>query len=65
MPSDKVSHEFEIESQQRDWLEEVADEYDFQDESKALRVLLDFAIQDGDKDLIFADENMRCRFCSG
>ena len=63
MPSDKVAHEFEIESEQREWLEEVADEYDFQDESKALRVLLDFAIQDADKDTIFADENMRCRFC--
>ena len=63
MPSDKVTHEFEIESEQREWLEEVADEYDFADESKAMRVLLDYAIQDADKDLIFSDENMRCRFC--
>jgi hypothetical protein len=63
MPSDKVTHEFEIESEHREWLEEVADEYDFQDESKALRVLLDYAIQDADKDMVFSNENMRCRYC--
>ena len=40
--------------------EEVADEYDMADESKALRVLLDYAVQDVSKDLIFSDENMRC-----
>jgi hypothetical protein len=63
MPSDKVTHEFEIESEHREWLEEVAEEYDFQDESKALRVLLDYAIQDADKDMVFSNENMRCRYC--
>jgi hypothetical protein len=63
MPSDKVTHEFEIESEHREWLEEVAEEYDFQDESKALRVLLDYAIQDADKEMVFSDENMRCRYC--
>ena len=63
MPSDKVTHEFEIESEHREWLEEIAEEYDFQDESKALRVLLDYAIQDADKEMVFSDENMRCRYC--
>ncbi len=63
MPSNKVTHEFEIESEHREWLEEVAEEYDFQDESKALRVLLDYAIQDADKEMVFSDENMRCRYC--
>ncbi len=63
MPSDKVTHEFEIETGQREWLEEAADEYGFQDESKALRVLLDYAIQDVDRDLIFSAENARCRYC--
>ena len=63
MPSDKVTHAFEIESEHHEWLEEVADEYDFPDEGKAMRVLLDYAIQDVDRDLIFSDENMRCRFC--
>ena len=63
MPSDKISQTVEIERAQRDWLGEVAKDYGLADESKALRVLLDFAIQDGDKDLIFSSENMRCRFC--
>ena len=63
MASDKVTHPFEIESEQNDWLDEIAEEYSLQDSSKALRVLLDYAIQDGDADLIFAPENMRCRFC--
>ncbi len=63
MPSDKVTHEFEIESEHREWLEAVAEEYHFQDESKALRVLLDYAVQDADKEMVFSDENMRCRYC--
>ena len=63
MASDKVEQTFEIESEQSQWLAEVASEYGLADEDKALRVLLDFAMEDGDKDLIFATENMRCRFC--
>ena len=63
MPSDKIEQTFEIESEQSEWLGEVAGEYGLADEDKALRVLLDFAMEDGDKDLIFAAENMRCRFC--
>ena len=63
MAHDKIEHTFEVETEQREWLDKIADEYGLMDESKALRVLLDFAIQDGDADLIFADENMRCRYC--
>ena len=63
MPHDPIEHEFEIESSHREWLDKIADEYSFMDESKALRVLLDYAIQDGDAELIFADTNMRCLHC--
>jgi hypothetical protein len=63
MPSNKIDQTFEIEQQQFDWLGKIAEDYGLADEAKALRVLLDFAVQDGDKDLIFSDENMRCRFC--
>jgi len=59
----KTDQTFEIEQEQLDWLGEIAENYGLADEDKALRVLLDFAIQDGDSDLIFATENMRCRFC--
>ena len=63
MPMYKTDHTFEIEQEQLDWLGEIAENYGLADEDKALRVLLDFAIQDGDSDLIFSTENMRCRFC--
>ena len=63
MPSNKIDQTLEIEQQQFEWLGKIAEDYGFADEDKALRVLLDFAMQDGDKDFIFSDENMRCRFC--
>ena len=63
MPMNKIDQTFEIEQEQLDWLGEIATSYGLSDEAKALRVLLDFAIEDGDKDLICSDENMRCRFC--
>ena len=63
MPSNKVAQTFEIEREQFDWLGEMAKEYGLADEAKSLRVLLDFAIQDADKNLIFSAENARCRFC--
>ena len=63
MPMNKIDQTFEIEQEQLDWLSEIATNYGLADEAKALRVLLDFAIEDGDKELIFSDENMRCRFC--
>ncbi len=63
MPMNKIDQTFEIEQEQLDWLGEIAENYGLADEAKALRVLLDFAIQDGDNDFIFSDENMRCRFC--
>ena len=63
MASNKVAQTFEIEQGQSDWLGEIAKEYGLMDEAKAMRVLLDFAIQDGDKELIFSGSNARCRFC--
>ena len=63
MPSDKIAQTVEIERAQSDWLGEIAKDYRLPDNAKALRVLLDFAIQDGDRDLIFSRDNMRCRFC--
>ena len=59
----KVSISIEVEAEQADWLTENAVEYGLTDQSKALRVLLDYAIQDVELDLIFSDSNSRCRFC--
>ena len=60
---DKSEITVEIESDQLTWLDQILNDYDFPDESKALRVLIDYAIQDGDADLIFSPENMRCQHC--
>ena len=63
MAKDKVTLSFEIENEQNEWLGEMAKEYRFPDGSKSLRVLLDYVIKDGDKELIFSRKNARCRFC--
>ena len=63
MGRDVVTLSFEIESEQNEWLGEVGKEYRFPDGSKSLRVLLDYAIKDGDKELIFLRKNARRRFC--
>ena len=59
----KISISVEVEDEQADWLTENSVEYGPSDQSKALRVLLDYAIQDVDAELIFSDDNSRCRFC--
>ena len=59
----KISINVEVEDEQADWLTENSVEYGLSDQSKALRVLLAYAIQDVDAELIFSDDNSRCRFC--
>ena len=63
MPTDKVTATLELERDHLEWLNTIVDQYHFADESKAARVLFDYAIQDGENELIFADENARCRHC--
>ena len=57
----KVEVTYEVQEDQAAWLEEMATNYNLPDASKALRVLLDFAMQDGDEKVIF--ETIRCRHC--
>jgi hypothetical protein len=64
MPSKNIIQiSVEVEEDQAAYLKTMAEEYGLADESKALRLLLDFAIVDGDKALIFDMHNMRCRHC--
>ena len=60
---DKIELKLSIESDQLDWLSEIIQDYDLPNESKAIRILLDYAIEDADKDAIFSPDNMRCRRC--
>ena len=63
MPKDKVTATLELERDHLEWLNTIVDQYGFADESKAARVLFDYAMQDADNELVFADENARCRHC--
>jgi len=63
MPKDKVTVTLELKEDHLEWLKTIVDHYDFADESKAARVLFDYACQDADNELIFAAENARCRHC--
>ncbi|MFL2762142.1 MAG: hypothetical protein ACJ0A3_04290 [Dehalococcoidia bacterium] len=60
----KVSVSAEIEEDHLEWLENVTVKFDLPDTDKALRIILDFAMQDNDQNEIFAAENMRCLHCS-
>lgn len=58
-PNIKVT--FEIKPDMYEMLKKVRDKYGLPDTSKAMRVLLDYAADDGDWDEIFA--TTRCRRC--
>jgi len=61
MISNKTSIEVVIETEHNEWLEEMVSKHFLKDTSKALRVLLDYAIEAGTEEEIFQQE--RCRFC--
>ena len=61
MNKNKVLETFEIESDQLDWLRDMAREHGLADAAKALRVVLDYAMYDGDEDEVFG--SIRCRRC--
>ena len=61
MQKSKLLEKFEIEADQLEWLKAMAESYSLPDASKALRVVLDHAMQDADEDQIFMA--IRCRRC--
>lgn len=61
MQKHKVVQSVEIESDQLEWLKDMVASYELADVSKALRVVLDHAMMDGDEDEIFGA--IRCRRC--
>ena len=52
MPKDKIDVNLKIEREQLQWIDSIADEYKLKDQSKVIRVLIDFAIKDADTDLV-------------
>ncbi len=61
MVSNKTGVEMVIETEHKEWLEEMVSKHALKDTSKAVRVLLDYAIEAGSEQAIFEEE--RCRFC--
>ena len=60
---EKVDVTITIEEDHLEGILSVTEKYDLSDESKTFRVLLDYAIEDGDQEDIFSEDNMRCRHC--
>ena len=60
---DKIELTLNLESDHLDLISEIIQDYDLPDESKVIRILLDYAIEAADKDEIFSADNMRCRRC--
>ena len=58
---EKIRQEMELYQDHYDFLANMADQYDLPDPSKALRVLIDYAMEDGDTEDIFS--RIRCLRC--
>ena len=63
MSKNKIEITIEIEDDQAAWITDNMGEYDLADESKAFRILLDYAMDEVDVDTVFSSENIRCRHC--
>ena len=48
MSEGKITVSFEIESDQADWINEQVEQFGLPDESKAMRILLDYALEELD-----------------
>lgn len=65
MAGNKEKFTFDARDYQLSFLRDMMQQYGIKDEGKALRILLDYAVQDGDLDVIFSKKNMRCIACGG
>ena len=61
--SEKNEFAIKIENEQLEWVESKVAEFNLDHASKAIRILLDYAILECNSEDIFSDENMRCRHC--
>lgn len=59
--SDNATEQSALYGDHRKFLQEMAATYELQDEQKVLRVLVTYAMQEGDLDQIF--KYVRCRHC--
>ena len=57
----KEAYTYELNHDHAEWLKEMAEKYMLEDENKALRIVLDYVMQEADHDEVF--EEMRCHHC--
>ncbi len=60
--SENIEYTLELKEDQYQYLTEMVDKYSLDDESKALRCLINFAIEEADHEESIFDE-IRCRHC--
>ena len=60
--SENVEYTLELKEDQYQYLTEMTDKYSLDDESKALRCLINFAIEESEYEESIFDE-IRCRHC--
>lgn len=61
MAGKKVERTFRVNEEHVGWLDAMTERYALADAQKALRIVLDYCIEEGDKDHIF--KTVRCIRC--
>ena len=57
----KTQQEFELNDDHVAWLQKMTEKYGLFDEDKALRVVLDYVMEETEQSTVF--ENLRCNHC--
>jgi 3-isopropylmalate dehydratase small subunit len=63
MAVEKVMHTFEVRDYHLKFLNNMMEQYKIQNEGKALRILLDYAVGDAELGTVFDRKNARCYGC--
>ncbi len=58
----KVEHAFELNEDHVEWLKEMEEKYGLFDRGKALRIALDYVMEEADQTTVF--EEIRCNRCT-
>jgi hypothetical protein len=57
----KEAHSFELNDDHVEWLKKMTEKFSLDDEGKALRIVLDYAMEEADQEAVF--EVIRCNHC--
>jgi len=57
----KTKHSFELNDDHVEWLKEMAEKFSLDDVGKALRIVLDYVMEEANQETVF--EVIRCNHC--